>query len=146
MIRFRVNGKEKTFEGDPDKMCIRDRSSPNSKTGSNSGSGFNGPTFGGGPILGVASTSKKQSIRVFFTKNHYNDWLFIYMKQTDRGGLLVGPINPGVQTGISGIGGITPGQIGGLAGQGQGLGLNAGQSQNGPAQTPQNSGPTAPQQ
>ena len=25
----------------------------------NSGSGFNGPTFGGGPILGVASTSKR---------------------------------------------------------------------------------------
>ena len=59
---------------------------------SNSSSGFNGPTFGGGPILGVASTSKAKSIRVFYDKNHYNDWLFIYVPQADRGGLLTGPV------------------------------------------------------
>ena len=57
-------------------------SSSNSSTGSNSSSGFNGPTFGGGPILGVASTSKAKSIRVFYEKNHYNDWLFIYVPRT----------------------------------------------------------------
>ncbi len=28
--------------------------------------------FGGGPIVGVASTSKAQSIREFNHKNHYN--------------------------------------------------------------------------
>src|SRR5208282_4536383 len=33
-------------------------STGSSSSSSNSGGGFNGPTFGGGPILGVASTSK----------------------------------------------------------------------------------------
>jgi len=143
-------------------------SSSNSNTGSSPGSGLNGQTFGGGPILGVASTSKAKSIRVFYTKNHYNDWLFIYMTQADRGGLLVGPINPGAQTGMAGIGGMggmggAPGLSGGLTGQGQGqglgglgsggqgfggqgFGLNPGQSQNGPAQTQQTPAPTSPQQ
>src|SRR5258708_18596934 len=66
---------------------------------SNSNSGFNGPTFGGGPILGVASASKAKSIRVFYEKNHYNDWLFIYMPQGDRGGLLTGPVSLNGSTG-----------------------------------------------
>jgi type II secretory pathway pseudopilin PulG len=120
-------------------------SSSNSNARSNSGSGFNGPTFGGGPILGVASTSKAKSIRVFYGKNHYNDWLFIYVPMADRGGLLTGPVNPGVQTGIGGIGGVAPGQVGGMPGQGQGLGLNVGQPQNVPAQSQQNPSPTSPQ-
>ena len=34
--------------------------------------------FGGGPIVGVASTSKAQTIREFNHKNHYNQWQFIY--------------------------------------------------------------------
>lgn len=37
-----------------------------------------GQQFGGGPIVGVASTSKKESIRVINQKNHYNDWEFVY--------------------------------------------------------------------
>ncbi len=72
--------------------------SPNSDTGSDSGLGFNGPTFGGGPILGVASTSKAKTIREFFGKNHYNDWLFIYVQGMDRGGQLMGPVNPSLPT------------------------------------------------
>ena len=43
-------------------------------------SGLNGPTFGGGPILGVASASKEKTIHVFLDKNHYKDWLFIYVQ------------------------------------------------------------------
>jgi type II secretory pathway pseudopilin PulG len=73
---------------------------------SSSASGFNGPTFGGGPILGVASTSKAKSIRVFNDKSHYNDWLFVYIPQADRGGLLVGPVSTNGPTG--GFGGIVP--------------------------------------
>jgi type II secretory pathway pseudopilin PulG len=64
---------------------------------SNSGSGFNGPTFGGGPIVGVASLSKGKTIHVFYGKNRYKDWLFIYVPQADQGGLgglLKGPVNP----------------------------------------------------
>src|SRR5271156_983792 len=54
-------------------------SSSNSNS-SNSGSGLSGQTFGGGPIVGVASTNNKtKSIRVFFDNTHYNDWLFIYV-------------------------------------------------------------------
>ena len=37
-----------------------------------------GPTFGGGPIVGVASTSTQQSIRVLNDKDHYNQWEFVY--------------------------------------------------------------------
>ena len=74
-------------------------SSSSSNPSSNSGSGFNGQTFGGGPILGVASTSKEKSIRVFYEKNHYKDWLFIYVSQADRGGLLTGPVSLNGPTG-----------------------------------------------
>jgi type II secretory pathway pseudopilin PulG len=56
-----------------------------------------GQTFGGGPIVGVVSTSKKESIRVFNKKNHYNEWLFIYNPQMDRGGLLNTPDQPPLQ-------------------------------------------------
>ncbi|MGO9403033.1 MAG: type IV pilin protein [Terriglobales bacterium] len=82
-------------------------SSSNSDAGSNSGLGFNGPTFGGGPILGVASTSKAKTIHVFFGKDHYNDWLFIYVQGIDRGGLLTGPVNPSLPT--ANLGSLTPG-------------------------------------
>jgi hypothetical protein len=54
---------------------------------------------------------------VFFDKNHYNDWLFIYLPMADRGGLLSGPVNPSMPTGN--MGGLTPGQMAaGAAGQG----------------------------
>jgi type II secretory pathway pseudopilin PulG len=124
--------------------------SNSSNSNSGSSSGFNGPTFGGGPILGVASTSKAKSIRVFYEKSKYSDWYFIYVPQGDRGGLLKGPVNPGMPAGN--LGGITPGQAmgGALSGQGQGLGLapNAGQSQGLQTQTQpaQNSGQTPPEQ
>ena len=60
-------------------------------------SGFGSQVFGGGPIVGVVSTSKKQSIREFNKKNHYNDWQFIYDPSTDRGGLLSTPAQPPLQ-------------------------------------------------
>ena len=138
--------------------------SSNSNAGSNSSSGFNGPTFGGGPILGVASTNKKdKTIRVFFDKTHYSDWLFIYVSQLDRGGLLVGPVNPNMPPPAN-LNGLAPGQPGaGIPGQGPGGqafggssfggssfgGPGQGGTQNNGGQTPppqQNSGQTPPQQ
>jgi type II secretory pathway pseudopilin PulG len=136
-------------------------STSNSNTGSNSGmGGLNGPTFGGGPILGVASTNNKtKTIHVFFDKTHYSDWLFIYVTQLDRGGLLVGPVNPNMppaanlngltppgvgQPGMGGPGMGGPGFGGPGQGPGQGLMPNSGQSQ--PPQPQQNSGQTPPQQ
>jgi type II secretory pathway pseudopilin PulG len=108
-------------------------SSPfSSNPSSNSGSGFNGPTFGGGPILGVASTSKAKSIRVFYEKNHYNDWLFIYVSQADRGGLLTGPVS---LNGPAGNLGFSPGQ---LPAPGPGTSPITSQPQSVPTQSPQN--------
>ncbi len=120
-------------------------SSPSgSNANSNSGSGFNGPTFGGGPILGVASASKAKTIRVFYEKNHYNDWLFIYVPQADRGGLLTGPVSPNGPTGN--FGGVAPGVAGGLPGKVQGLSPNTSQPQNLPQQPVQSPGQTEPEQ
>jgi type II secretory pathway pseudopilin PulG len=42
-----------------------------------------GPQFGGGPVVGVASASKKQSIKELNKKNHYNDWEFVYDPSLD---------------------------------------------------------------
>ena len=52
------------------------------------------PNFGGGPIVGVASTSTKESVRVYNKKDHYNEWLFAYNPASDRGGLILGPYQP----------------------------------------------------
>ncbi|HSZ63543.1 MAG TPA: type II secretion system protein [Terriglobales bacterium] len=114
-------------------------------------SNLGGQTFGGGPILGVASTSKGKSIHVFYTKNHYNDWLFIYLPMADRGGLLNGPVNPtgGVTSGIPGaVTPGTPGMPGGMPGQG-GFGQTSfgqGGSQGFGGQSPQSPTPQAPSQ
>jgi type II secretory pathway pseudopilin PulG len=105
------------------------------KSGSTVGS--NGQVLGGGPIIGVASMSKEKSVRVFFGKNHYKDWLFIYVQQADRGGLLVGPVNPNMTSGNAN--GLIPGQGGGL---GTGLGTGQGLSPNG--FQPQGISPQAP--
>jgi type II secretory pathway pseudopilin PulG len=53
--------------------------------------------FGGGPIVGVASTSKLQSIREFNHKDHYDKWQFIYDPTMDRGGLITTPAQPALQ-------------------------------------------------
>ena len=60
----------------------------------------NGPTFGGLPIIGVASTSKDKSIREFNKKDRYNQWQFIYDPSTDRGGLLTTPNQPPLQNAV----------------------------------------------
>ena len=35
-------------------------------------------TFGGGPVVGVSSFSKRQSLKVLNGKDHYSDWQFVY--------------------------------------------------------------------
>lgn len=66
--------------------------------GSSSNSGQAGnTTFGGGPIVGVVSTSKKASIREFNKKKKYDEWQFIYDPASDRGGLLNTPNQPPLQ-------------------------------------------------
>lgn len=53
--------------------------------------------FGGGPIVGVASTSKENSIREFNHKHKYDEWQFIYDPTMDRGALLTTPNQPALQ-------------------------------------------------
>jgi len=61
------------------------------------GAGPNGQVFGGGPIVGVASISKKKTIREFNKKSKYNEWQFVYDPSADRGGLITTPYQPGLQ-------------------------------------------------
>ena len=54
-------------------------------------------TYGGGAMVGVASTNANTqypAVREFNKKHHYNEWQFIYDPQTDRGGLPKGPWQP----------------------------------------------------
>jgi len=80
--------------------------------------------FGGGPIIGVASTSKEKTIRVFNKKEHYNEWQFIYDPSSDRGGLLTTPNQPALQGagGVMGAPGAPGTPAGGVSGQ-PGLGV-----------------------
>ena len=73
-----------------------------SKSNSSPGGGIGGSqlssaVFGGGPIVGVASTSKAKTIREFNHKDHYNQWQFIYDPTMDRGGLITTPAQPALQ-------------------------------------------------
>jgi type II secretory pathway pseudopilin PulG len=45
----------------------------------------------GQAIFGVTSFSKKKTIREFYHKNHYNDWLFFYDPTRDLGTEIKGP-------------------------------------------------------
>ena len=83
----------------PDTQVDPKSASSSSETGPAPG----GQVFGGGPILGVASTSKATTIREFNKKNHYNEWLFIYDPSADRGGLLKGPVQPDANKGVGGM-------------------------------------------
>jgi type II secretory pathway pseudopilin PulG len=90
---------------------------PQTPSGDSKGSSGqpSGPTFGGGPIVGVVSISKKEGIREFNHKKKYEEWQFIYDPSTDRGGLLSTPNQPPLQ---------------GAAGTGNQLGQQPQQNQN----------------
>jgi type II secretory pathway pseudopilin PulG len=70
---------------------------PGQQPGTTSSDKLSGQTFGGGPVVGVVSTSKKDSIREFNHKKKYDEWQFIYDPATDRGGLLSTPNQPPLQ-------------------------------------------------
>lgn len=99
--------------------------------------------FGGGAIIGVASTSARESLRLVDDKNHYKDWKFVYDPTFDRGGLITGPYDPkkliGKFPGASGMGQQIGQPIGGQQqGSGSSFGNNSsfGQPQQSPMQQP----------
>jgi type II secretory pathway pseudopilin PulG len=132
------NSDEDAAPGAPKPGASPNASAPG--TPGATGTGLGAQTFGGGPMVGVASTSKEKSIRIFNKKDHYNQWQFIYDPTSDRGGLLATPNQPGLQ-GVPGAlqpGGSTaaPGGIGGAAPGQPGVGSQPAPSQPG-MQSPQ---------
>src|SRR6476646_4027417 len=75
----------------------------------------NGQTVGGGQIMGVASVSKRHSIKEFNDKDEYDQWYFVYdlrLEQSGGSGVTVAaPRAGGSTTGSSGAPG-TPGSTG----------------------------------
>lgn len=89
--------------------------------GTTGGSPLGGQTFGGMGIIGFSPASPKKSILVYKTKDHYNQWEFVYDPRTDitvvsAGGGPAGA-SPVAPTGS----GSAPG-TGGLTGSGSGFG------------------------
>lgn len=103
-------------------------------TSGTSGDKLAGVTFGGGPIVGVVSTSKKDTIREFNHKKKYNEWQFVYDPAMDRGGLITTPNQPQLQgfgqQGMQNVNGQN-GTNGGF-GSGNGLGTSPSGMQNSP--------------
>jgi type II secretory pathway pseudopilin PulG len=66
----------------------------------------------GGPIVGVASVSKKTTIREFNKKKKNNEWQFVYDPTADRGGLITTPNQPNLQGFGSSAPSLAPGQNG----------------------------------
>jgi type II secretory pathway pseudopilin PulG len=56
-----------------------------------SGDKLSSTVFGGGPIVGVVSISKKDGVREYDHKKRYDQWQFVYDPALDRGGLIKGP-------------------------------------------------------
>jgi type II secretory pathway pseudopilin PulG len=59
--------------------------------GSTGQSGTNPTAMGRGGVMGVASKSKAESIRIYNGRTHYNDWQFVYVMQTAAPGQGTGP-------------------------------------------------------
>ena len=74
-----------------------DGSAPSTLSGSGSQAGTSGPTGGAGPrgavmggprggVIGVVSKSEDESIRLYNDRDHYNEWLFVYITTTTQVG------------------------------------------------------------
>ena len=94
-----AGASSQTATGEPGTTSGSDSSQGTGQGGSGSGNQL----IASGPIVGVASLSKKSTIREFNHKNKYNDWQFIYDPAADRGGLITTPNQPSLQT-LGGLG------------------------------------------
>jgi type II secretory pathway pseudopilin PulG len=103
---------------------------PNSSGSLNTSNIGNGQTVGGGQIMGVASVSKKQSIKEFNDKDHYDEWYFVYDLRLEQSG------GTGVTVAAPRIGGSTTG--------GNTTGTSGGQTPSGTNSGPPPTGTPAP--
>jgi type II secretory pathway pseudopilin PulG len=131
-----------------------DPNNPNATTPAAGQPGQTGQTFGGVGIIGFSPNSPKKSILIYKTKDHYNEWEFVYdpiaeqmMMQGGNTGLggnnslggnngIGGNNGTGGNNGIGGNTGI--GGIGGNTGTGgnNGVGGNSGGNPTTPPTTP----------
>ncbi len=107
----------------------------NGQAGSNQQSGQFNQTFGGGPIVGVTSFSKKKTIREFNKKNHYNQWQFIYDPSAETNALITTPSQPPLQVAAPNVNG-QPGANGANSFGGLNNNSNFGGGQLGPGGLP----------
>jgi len=105
---FGQNSQDANSQNTPSDSSASDSSQPGSSaTGNNaagqgdnngsSGDKLASTTFGGAPIVGVASTSKDRTIREFDKKKKYNEWQFVYDPSLDQGFLITTPYQPQLQ-------------------------------------------------
>jgi type II secretory pathway pseudopilin PulG len=66
-----------------------------------------------GPIVGVASLCKKDTIREYNKKKKYNEWQFVYDPTFDRGGIITTPYQPSLVSGNLGQNNLQPGSTNG---------------------------------
>ena len=83
-----LGGQDTASSGSQDKPTDQSAAKPDSSGSKPSSNGFDpGKVLGGGggPIVGVSSTSTKTSIIELDGKNHYDEWQFFYVPQMEQG-------------------------------------------------------------
>jgi type II secretory pathway pseudopilin PulG len=156
---FGQNSQNTNSQNTPGDSSASDSSQPGSSaTGNNaagqgdnngsSGDKLANTTFGGAPIVGVASTSKERTIREFDKKKKYNEWQFVYDPSLDRGFLITTPYQPQLQMfgagpqNVNGPG--AAGQNGNSSGFGNSFGNSSGMQNN--STSPSSGGFSSPSQ
>ncbi len=119
------NNTQKTNQSSDSSNTGSDAQNTEDNTGNDSGDQGSsgqpgGQTFGGLPIVGVASFSKEVGIREFDKKKKYNEWQFVYDPTLDRGILISTPYQPMQQ-----MFGMAPQNVNGAQAPTPGLGTGA---------------------
>jgi type II secretory pathway pseudopilin PulG len=110
----------------------------NTASGTSTGlSGQTGQTFGGAGIIGFSPNSPKQSIMVYKTKTHYNEWEFVYDPVSEQSTTQTGGNTNSLGTGTgSGSGSGSGSSIGTGTGSGSGGGSGGGTGSGSNTSTP----------
>jgi hypothetical protein len=112
--------------------------------GSGTGTGGNtNPTFGGGPIVGIAIPSTKASLKEYKQQKHYNEWEFVYDPIEDQ--MQAGTLFGGATQNVNGTG-LTNGTGTAGSGIGTGSGTTSSPGQGSGGTGSSGSGSPAPQQ